>query len=904
MTGGGLNRAQAQAVRTLSGRLIVDAGAGSGKTRVLAERFANALSGSHSPEWEPVGVDEVVAITFTDKAAGELAERIRRSLRAVGMGDEARRLDAAWISTIHGLCARILRRHAIEAGLDPDARVADDVLAGRIREAAFESAAEAALRSDEGKLLLSAYRYDALFDQVASLAAALRLARAEPRDLETERAADFCGLIAEAKDAFSDARACFCACSPTQKTAVAHAEACARVVMELEELARLEDHGHSEEYLSQKLWSVLDSWSPGRSSRAVEEARDELRERHANLIERAASIAVRPYAKALTELAAEFAERYEQLKREAGVLDFDDLQLKTVALLDKDPRLAARYRSAFKLMMVDEFQDTDRLQLSLIELLSDDNVCTVGDERQSIYGFRGADVSVYREHVERADERGVTRIPLSVNYRSHPAVIEFVNELFGRELLFGERFQNLEAGRLEADPERVDPETPRMGFVFGERVSQSGTPARLAVADAVARRMHALVAAGRFRAGEMAILLRSYRHAADYASALRRHGLSAVVVGGSRFFSLVEVAVMRALTRCIANTQDDEALSLLAASSFSGITADGLWRLRSRVISDRTAMTDALTDAVGLSPNDARCAARLLDSLDVARSLGGRLPLGSVLLAAVEKGEWFGRLLETGDEGQQAIANILKVARLADGFAATGAGAAEFSEYLDAKERLAVHEPPATLVGEDESVVRIMSIHAAKGLEFPVVVLAGLDDSPRADTSIALVDLRAESSPKLAVSLPSSMQDGTRPETRRTQAFAELHEMQAELDRDEAKRLFYVGCTRAEELLILAGTAGAKGPKPDTMLDWLLRATGRSGGDHRGMGPPGRRACRRNGLPQAKTWCGSSLLAGGLRPSSWAAACLSSIRRVKAKRCRSASWPWTPIPASSFGSTG
>ncbi|TLM79452.1 MAG: DNA helicase UvrD, partial [Actinobacteria bacterium] len=157
-----LDDEQRAAVEALEGRVLIVAGAGSGKTRTLTERFAAGLDDHSNENWSAAGVDEVLAITFTDKAAGELAARVRRALYQAGRVDDARAIDGAWVSTIHGLCSRILRRHALEAGIDPSFRVANRIEAARLERDAFD---EACLwhRERDAFGLLGEYGIDAVF---------------------------------------------------------------------------------------------------------------------------------------------------------------------------------------------------------------------------------------------------------------------------------------------------------------------------------------------------------------------------------------------------------------------------------------------------------------------------------------------------------------------------------------------------------------------------------------------------------------------------------------------------------------------------------------------------------------------------------------------------------------------
>jgi ATP-dependent exoDNAse (exonuclease V) beta subunit len=327
-----------------------------------------------------------------------------------------------------------------------------------------------------------------------------------------------------------------------------------------------------------------------------------------------------------------------------------------------------------------------------------------------------------------------------------------------------------------------------------------------------------------------AILLRAYTHADEYAAALRARGLQALVVGGSRFFGRPEVQTLRALCGAVANAHDDEALAVTAASPLGGLSDDALWLLRHDAAGRRRqgSLAEGLDEArVELDGPDAEAVTVLSAVLERARTRVGRMPLSEVLLRAVEESAWDLRLLAEGEAGRHAYANVLKSARLADGYeAGGGAGPAGFLEFLDAKEASGDHEAPATLADDASPCVRIMSIHASKGLEFGVVALPQLGDGQRAERGPVRWQARAGRL-ALALALPPDRccKDGSK--TNVTGWFAEFDEADALAEEEEAKRLFYVACTRAEEGLILTGATNLDGKaSANSPLAWLLEAAG------------------------------------------------------------------------------
>ncbi len=218
-----LNAEQQAAALALEGLVIVDAGAGSGKTRALTQRFVNAVAPPAEIEgWTPTLVDRIVAITFTDKAAGELAERIRESLRTTeGLAEQARRVDVAWISTIHSFCSRILRENALLAGLDPQFGVADGVTAGELAEACFESAARSAIDRDPAAgALFAEYGYGRVYSAVQTIRRELIKRGLGAEALCTEPTADAKTLLEAAVALLCETADDVAACSDPRKSVI------------------------------------------------------------------------------------------------------------------------------------------------------------------------------------------------------------------------------------------------------------------------------------------------------------------------------------------------------------------------------------------------------------------------------------------------------------------------------------------------------------------------------------------------------------------------------------------------------------------------------------------------------------------------------------------------------------
>jgi len=824
-----LNERQERAVHALDGPVLITAGAGSGKTRVLAERFVAAVGGGPEHAREPVSARRIAAITFSEKAASEIEARVRLSLRGRGLYQQAREVDQGWISTIHGLCARLLRRYALEAGIDPEFAVADTVIAGELEALAFEQVAREALASDEGAALFGLHRVDAVREAVRDLTGLLSRNGLAPDALRVEPAGPVGPLLARAVEAFCDADAGLGDCSPAPSVQT-HRAACGGAI---EALRALSAEDMPDALLAEELRRVVTGY--GGTKRATNEAKELLEslwaEREA-IAREASAIALAGPARGLVALTNAYSARYSALKRERGLLDFDDLQSLTLTLLGTRPDLARRVADEIDLMMVDEFQDTDALQLAIVESIAGDDLCTVGDERQSIYRFRGADVDVYREHAERMQAAGAVAVELNENYRSHAGILDFVNGVFGHESLFGSHLVRLAASRAEAEPPVVDESSPRVHVTLTTGGGRASGPWRRVEARELAATFAELRDTHGVSPGDMVVLLRTYAPAEDYTAALRDQGFHTVVLGGSRFLALPVIAQARALLRAVANPEDEVALATVLASPIGGVSDDGLLRLRRAADSvGHRSLWAALRDGeAGLSPEDDHAAARTAGALVWAQERIGRVPLSEVILRAMEDTGFDLWVLSQGREGRQEYANLLKLARLADDFE-TGSsgrsGPAEFSAYLDVKEELGDVVTPAALPDDATPAVRIMSIHASKGLEFPVVAVPELAGGNRGDRGI---HRRAVSGGEVRVAL-TLPDDGTKAEYRRTPWFVEIDALAKAAELEETKRLFYVACTRAREVLLLSGAAcGKAGAVPEnSMLGLLAIGLGLSG---------------------------------------------------------------------------
>jgi ATP-dependent helicase/nuclease subunit A len=736
------------------GRVFVSAGAGTGKTAVLVERVLRRFR-------DGTPIDRLLAITFTDRAAAELRRRVREGLELTGEMEQARAVDTGWISTIHRFCLRILRAHAFEAGLDPRFSIADDVRTGMLLHEAFDLALErfVAEGPDRRVDLLATYGRRRLRPMMLDAHARLRSA-GRPLDLRPADRRDLAPAHAAARAAAS---------------ALAGAE-------KPDALSALLDSGPSAAALTDLSAHRL------RKAAANEGYNDALAELEQAARDEVASADLEELERLLWLLDT----AYRDLKDARSLVDFADLELRARDLLRARPDLAEAYRERFAVVLVDEFQDTNRLQCELIDLVAGGELFFVGDEFQSIYRFRHADVSVYRR--QRA-EAGQGLIALRRNHRSRPHVIDLVNEVFSRD--FGDRYTPLVAeARHEGDP----PAGGRVELLLADKAGfrEVGESWRAAEARALAARIAELVDDGEARPGQIVLLFEAGTDAAQYETALRDHHLRTVRTTGRGYYATQQVSDLLAYLRLLRNRYDDVALLTVLASPLVGMSNDGLLRVR-RAAVKRPIFTAFERDepAPGLSPADRQLSLAFAQRFARLVKRSGEVSLERLTELIVAEHDYDLACLAMAD-GDRRYANLRKLARLAAEFEAVrGPDLEGFIRFCDEQSTLAAREGEAAIAEEGRDAIVLMTVHAAKGLEFDVVVLA---DQGRERAARGLPDVLVSSDGRVALRAPDA--NGV---LRPAIGYTAAAKAEREGEREEGRRLQYVAMTRARQHLIVSG---------------------------------------------------------------------------------------------------
>jgi ATP-dependent exoDNAse (exonuclease V) beta subunit len=773
--GQGVNTAQVSAV-TAAGEVFVSAGAGTGKTAVLVERFVRAVCD------EGLDVESVLVITYTRKAAGELRSRIRAALVDRGRPDLARELDGAWISTIHGFCTRLLRAHPFAVGIDPVFRELDDEHGAVLRGEAFSRALAAFVGgevSEERRVLLATYGGARLRKMLTGVYATLRSA-GRPLVLEVGEPAD----VQERLQALREAAACLL----DDPKATANHVAAAQAALDLPSLP-------------ETLIDLSPLRTQGPRAATFEEARKS--------VEQAAlELTAARDRDLLQELLDLFAAEYQAAKERESALDFEDLQLLARDLLARSERVREEEQLRFRAIMVDEFQDTNALQCELIDLMAGGppkDVFYVGDEFQSIYAFRHADVDVFRARRARA----ALHLTLTQNYRSRAEVLAAVNHVFGEE--FGDGYQPLAASGEFPDPVFGHP--VELLVTDKEAYRDSGEHWRRAEARHVAQRVRELVDAGAAEPGEIVLLFAAGTDAEWYEEELRALGLPTFRATGRRYFGQQQVVDLLMYLRLLRNRYDDEALASVLASPFVGVSNDALVLIRRHA--GRRPLYSGIERSLPdpLSPADDRLVRAFKQRFERLVAMSARVSLERLCELVVSEHDYDLAVLARWD-GPRRYANLRKLMRLARTYEEMrGRDLAGFLGFLRDQEALGAAQLEAVSEEEGSGAVRLLTIHAAKGLEFKVVVVADagreLSGAPQADEILALADGRLG----FKVAHPVSG------EPKPVFGYEQVAGAGRAAARGERLRLYYVAMTRAIDRLIISG---ALGESRDTPIGWVL----------------------------------------------------------------------------------
>ncbi len=766
--------------------IIISAPAGSGKTEKLARRYIALLQ-------KGVDAERILAITFTDKAAAEMKQRILRILKDEDPGLYAALLDRMplmRVSTIHSFCGTLLRRFSFEAGIDPAYRVEDAIDSRMVWEEILYEVLMEAGAGDRGHEFLLQTLGEKGFGGLDYLKKTLDyLYQKNPFSLEagifphvpctggtlTEELRKWPGAreAIEDYDSFFEKRSCDRTVSMERLFLTDRKEPRKRPVPLLKNMPDYR------------------GWAAGMYACWKDRKLGEYAERTARI----------------REIFSKCVEKYTEWKKSRGTLDFSDLEYLAYRMLTGNPEWANilyAFDEKTDHILVDEFQDTNTFQWEIINKLTEEwrsgmgakreegtrpTMFFVGDEKQSIYFFRGANVEIFhgaREKLSAWLGEEFSFEEIRDNFRSRPVIVEFTNRVFSEIMKPGGGYP----WRTEYSPFRAFragmPDAGHVEIILPDREAETVREAKHTEAELLAMRIRGL--AGNFpvadkdrhqqrpcRYMDMAVLLRKRTHLEIYEEALRKFGIPYVAVKGIGFYQEPEVAMLRALIFFLSDPRDDYSLYILLKSPLFNLEEGDIIRLVSLE-------GDCLFSKLGNGPW--KEAAGLLREWLSQAAYTPLAELAGNALVATKAWRHF-------HEDQRA-ANIRKFIRIIEDQEARGRSLQRIRDFLE-RTYTREEEPKANVNTEGMNAVRIMTIHAAKGLEFPIVFIPGLEEPFTSGTGDCLV--YEKEGRFLFKSIPE-------PSIRRQDEDFLIHQAKEE---EEQKRLFYVAVTRAEEALFLMG---------------------------------------------------------------------------------------------------
>jgi ATP-dependent helicase/nuclease subunit A len=814
---------------SLGSSVVVEAGAGTGKTTLLTDRILFLVLAGDKPS----RIEEVVALTFTEKAAGEIKVRLSERLaelaavlsggvlsaaaaaRAERTAEELRvhfktsgatvleraraaleDLDKAPIGTIHSFCSQLLRLYPVEAGVDPGFRVDegagfDELFSSEWARWLDDELGERPPRRALWLELLGAVS----LEELEGLARELGSERFDPGSVGSPDPAAAAALrvLAESAAGLGSGRV---------KPRGGILDALAAIEKRLLSAATAADSENP----------PLDGLEPPVPPNAKwpkaweeDEASSEQYER-LRIIAKAASARGEAVTRRAARLLAPFAARLRREYARRGWVSFDGLLRRARDLVRDAARPREELKRRFAAILVDEFQDTDPLQGELLLYLSEapgrsartwrdvvpapGRLFVVGDPKQSIYRFRGADIAAYEGFIGRLREGGALACDLAANFRSVPELIRSVNSVFSRVMRAEPGVQPGYKGILAAKEEM-----PGAGVQVVSVIDPSGE------ADAaLCQRTEAAWVAGRILSEpgrplkDFAVLLRSSSALPAFLDAFKRAGIPYAVEIERHFYGAPEVGDLLNLLRALDDPDDRIAVTGLLRSPLAALSDNGLLSLA------RAGALSYLKDppARALPEDEHRAAARLFVTLRALRVRAGRVPLGELVAAALAETR-LPELAARAYHGQQTVSNLLKLQRLAaEASESRGATLKDFVAEVQESARESRREGESPLADERLEAVRIMSVHKSKGLEFPVVFVANLSARPAAGDKAAARPDWATGRTALRVGSAASA----------AAALADAREKR--MERRESVRLLYVAMTRAKERLILLGREKAE----------------------------------------------------------------------------------------------
>lgn len=753
-----LNEQQSEVTNFIGRNCVINAGAGTGKTKTLTAAYIDALINMRFENGDVITPDNIVAITYTKAAAEELRSRITAGLVALGREDVAELMGDAWIMTIHAFCIRVLKSEQLNVarqfGIDTnfkviegaDAKLLQNEIASAVVEKAYLDSVSAREDNDDA-LLFKMLNQEKVKKAIINIAGKMRTFGISSDNLTADHLAVNGYIFEEKVD-------------------------CAN--------------------------------------------------------------------KRLIELTKQYFEQFQNAKIAQGLLDFADLILYTRKLFADCLAIREKYKAKFGVLLIDEFQDTNAVQFEVFQCIATENLIVVGDKRQSIYAFQGADVSVFDSVLEQVKQGNFSEVKLQKNYRSHKDVLDKINEVFSAKDLFGEDYVPLQGSDLFNEshaPKHGEQERTRfVGYLHEKNGSKISPNAEQYIADEFNR----LIDEEGYSPNDLVVLAPKRSLLVSCADALRAKGLNTRIIGGDKLLSDMYVQGLFDVLCAIDNPYDDQALEIAALSVMGNVSDADLARAAQFVRAaregkngGRIALWEGFLHCAGEKPNSTM--AFFVDMVQTAAKMLAIKPLGDIaryVFSASGAAYYLqDKQFSTDDfDSEEQFADVLAFIDLIDKRLAAGMSNRTClllcKQDFENEEKIEFGTIPESFEpdAEERRTVRLMTIHKSKGLEFPVVAVYGYEhhktDSGGVTCSVEQNPLSGERSLNICISSYSLTPEevaltdqlksggvtkssiGIKSTTYNPLPQLRHKETAKQQEIEEGARKFYVAMTRAKERLL------------------------------------------------------------------------------------------------------
>ncbi|WP_017726828.1 UvrD-helicase domain-containing protein [Halalkalibacterium ligniniphilum] len=851
------NTEQERAIFSHKPFVVLSAGAGSGKTRVLTERYIYVCEQKWKEKSLGIGhfgatVDEIVAITFTEKAAREMKDRIRSRLHermneAVENGEgelaefwrvQKEKMDRATILTFHSFCQKLLTEYAMEAGLPPRISILDEKEAMLVKRGILKDLFQRSSLGESFDLLLQIFSKGQLIESIEALYGRIRELSSDPKIFARLNGRE---MLEKQKDALQTQK--------KQMIMAFHekAKGCVEAFSGLSGLTKsMQDHVERikalypsvhpdmgpDEYIAK-----VEQMMPGRGHKSWAEKApplQEIYETHWKLLKEqwksfSSATVIAPHLVHVLDhflcVLQHFHLEYEEQKQRRGMLDFSDLQQKAVILLQKTA-IQQACRLQFRHIMVDEFQDTNQLQMEVLRHIQPDYQFLVGDKKQSIYRFRGADVSLMREVGEQAKKReDAEYIEMSTNYRTSKPVIDVINSLFTSIMASKDETSDQMdyVPLVPARPSEKEGEQRVELIAIEENTEEEEGKQGQGESEMLANRLVEMMRSGtprvftewgwqRPRWQDMAILIPARTHLLQLERALTEKGIPYIVYGGVGFYERQEITDFLSILQWLNRPFESLYLFSLLRGPLFGLTLDDLLGVQLQLQEQQTLPDYVLKGDYAhneqLSLKVKKAFDKINQWLEQWVPFRAQPTLSSHLHLLFEASGLKTALL-LQHNGVQKVKNVEKLIREIVSWRMLVLE--DILEKLEQLKTLVSQEGEAEIELEEGDAVHIMTIHASKGLEFPIVCLPQLGRRPRSDKGKVRFDLNQG----IVLQYEYEEEEEESPKKYESPGYALVKAQGEEEALAETKRLFYVATTRAKDYLLMIGT------KSSSRHSWL-----------------------------------------------------------------------------------